>query len=587
MVIRQKSKRILLHPIFLLLAPIFPFIFLVSPLPGLAQGITPVPSTSPQQPEPEPLPSEQAPFELDPTAPPTVEEGSVDIPGQIVVDQFNFVGSTVFSEEELNEATAEFLDKPITFSQLLQAANQVTELYLEKGYITSGAYIPSQAIQSGEITIQVVEGRLEEIDVTILEGQLNSDYVRDRIAIATSQPLNINRLQEALQLLQFNPLIESLSAELSAGTQPGTNSLAVQVVGAKTFSASLDLNNNRNPSIGSFERGIKLSDANLLGLGDKLDLNYANTDGSNQFEGSYTLPVNPRNGSLRFGYQVSKNEIIEDPFDDLDLEVDYRQYELNFRQPILARATPEYSQELALSFGIVRKESDSSLLGVDFPLSPGADEQGEVRISKLNFAQEWLQRSSQQVIRARSEFGLGIDAFNATVNNEEPDGEFFLWRGQLLYLRLLSERSDNDAVNPTLLVRSELQLSSASLLNLEQFSLGGSPTVRGYRQDRILSDNAFFLSAEARLPILRVPEVQGTLQIAPFIDFGTGWNVDNDQLDPSTLAGVGVGLLWQMQEKLNARLDWGIPLIEVDDPNSDSNTLQQNGLYFQIEYTPF
>lgn len=587
MVIRQKSKRILLHPIFLLLAPIFPFIFLVSPLPGLAQGITPVPSTSPQQPEPEPLPSEQAPFELDPTAPPTVEEGSVDIPGQIVVEQFNFVGSTVFSEEELNEATAEFLDKPITFSQLLQAANQVTELYLEKGYITSGAYIPSQAIQSGEITIQVVEGRLEEIDVTILEGQLNSDYVRDRIAIATSQPLNINRLQEALQLLQFNPLIESLSAELSAGTQPGTNSLAVQVVGAKTFSASLDLNNNRNPSIGSFERGIKLSDANLLGLGDKLDLNYANTDGSNQFEGSYTLPVNPRNGSLRFGYQVSKNEIIEDPFDDLDLEVDYRQYELNFRQPILARATPEYSQELALSFGIVRKESDGSLLGVDFPLSPGADEQGEVRISKLNFAQEWLQRSSQQVIRARSEFGLGIDAFNATVNNEEPDGEFFLWRGQLLYLRLLSERSDNDAVNPTLLVRSELQLSSASLLNLEQFSLGGSPTVRGYRQDRILSDNAFFLSAEARLPILRVPEVQGTLQIAPFIDFGTGWNVDNDQLDPSTLAGVGVGLLWQMQEKLNARLDWGIPLIEVDDPNSDSNTLQQNGLYFQIEYTPF
>jgi hemolysin activation/secretion protein len=411
--------------------------------------------------------------------------------------------------------------------------------------------------------------------------------VRKRIAIAASQPLNINRLQEALQLLQFNPLIENLSAELSAGTQPGTNSLAVQVVGAKTFTASLDLNNNRNPSIGSFERGIKLSDINLLGLGDQLDLNYANTDGSNQLEGSYTLPLNPRNGSLRFGYQISNNEIIEAPFDELDLEVDYRQYELNFRQPVLARATPDYSKELALSFGIVRKESDSSLLGVDFPLSPGADEQGEVRISKLNFAQEWLQRSSQEVIRARSEFGLGIDAFNATVNNEEPDSEFLLWRGQLLYLRLLRERSDNGDVDPTLLVRSELQLSSASLLNLEQFSLGGSPTVRGYRQDTILSDNAFFLSAEARLPILHVREVQGTLQIAPFIDFGTGWNINGDQLDTNTLAGVGVGLLWQMEERLTARLDWGIPLIELDDPNAEGNSLQQDGLYFQIEYTPF
>jgi hemolysin activation/secretion protein len=577
MVIRKKSTLILLYHVFCFI--------LVNPLPGLGQTITPVPPTPPQQPQPEPLPSEETPFDVDPTAPPT--EDSVDIPGQIVVDQFNFVGSTVFSEEELNEVTAEFLGKPITFSQLLQAANQVTELYLEKGYITSGAYIPSQAIQSGEITIQVVEGRLEEIDVAIVEGQLNSDYVRNRIALAASQPLNINRLQEALQLLQFNPLIENLSAELSAGTQPGTNILAVQVVGAKTFSATLDLNNNRNPSIGSFEGGIKLSDANLLGLGDQLDLNYAKTNGSNQFEGSYTLPVNPRNGTLRFGYQVSNNEIIEDPFDDLDLEVDYRQYELNFRQPVLARATPEDSKELAVSFGFVRKESDSSLLGEDFPLSPGANDQGEVRISKLNFAQEWLQRSSQQVINARSEFGLGIDTLNATVNNEEPDSQFFLWRGQLLYLRLLSERSDNGEVNPTLLVRSELQVSSAPLLTVEQFSLGGFSTVRGYRQDIILSDSAFFLSAEARLPILQVPEVEGTLQIAPFIDFGTGWNIDSDQPDPNTLAGIGVGLLWQMEEKLNARLDWGIPLIDVEDPNPESNTLQQDGIYFQIEYTPF
>jgi hypothetical protein len=42
-----------------------------------------------------------------------------------------------------------------------------------------------------------------------------------------------------------------------------------------------------------------------------------------------------------------------------------------------------------------------------------------------------------------------------------------------------------------------------------------------------------------------------------------------------------------MEERLTARLDWGIPLIELDDPNAEGNSLQQDGLYFQIEYTPF
>ena len=584
MVIKQKSPLIWLTRYFWLLAPLF-FLSLPCARPGLAQGIAPVPPP-PRQPQPVPLPSEQEPFELNPTTPPTPEEMQ-DIPGQVIVNQFNFVGSSVFSQEELNQATAEFLGKPISFAQLLQAANQVTELYLQQGYITSGAYIPSQAIASGTITIQIVEGTLEDIEVEILKGRLNSDYVRSRIAVAISQPLNINDLQEALQLLQLNPLIENLNAELAAGTKPGTNSLRVQVVGAKTFAATIDLNNNRNPSIGTFERGIKLSEANLLGLGDEITFGYANTDGSNQFRGSYTLPVNPHNGSVRFRYQLSYNDIIESPFDDLDIKVDYRQFELSFRQPVIQTATPESNQELALSLGLERQENDSSILGVNFPLSPGANDQGEIRISKLNFAQEWLQRSREQVLLARSEFGFGLDIFDATINNEGPDSRFFLWRGQILYLRLLAEPTVESPISPTLLVRSELQLSTDPLLTVEQFSLGGFSTVRGYRQDTILSDNAFLLSAEVRVPILRVPEVEGTLQISPFIDFGTGWNVDGDNLDPSTLAGLGFGLLWQMGEKFNARLDWGIPLIDVDYSDAGSRTLQQDGLYFQVEYKPF
>ncbi|WP_334977835.1 ShlB/FhaC/HecB family hemolysin secretion/activation protein [Nostoc sp.] len=550
---------------------------------AFAQPINPVTPKPPEQPPANPLLPTNVPIQIQPTVPPTPEEG-LDIPGSITVQKFEFVGNTAFSQGELNSAIANFTGQAITFAELLKAANQITELYVQKGYITSGAYIPSQEFRSGIIKIQVVEGSLEDIQVNVIKGRLNSDYVRSRIAIATTKPLNINRLKEALQLLQLNPLIESLDAELTAGTRPGVNSLAVTVKGAKTFNTQLSINNNRNPSVGTFERGITLSEASLLGIGDRLNFTYKNTDGSNSFEGGYTLPVNPRNGTIGFNYRITDNKIIEPPFDDLDVGVNSREFELSFRQPILQRATPEVSQELTLSLTAARRVSNSSIQGVDFPLFPGADDRGETRISELSFAQEWLQRSRQEVLAARSEFNLGIGAFNATINNSEPDSRYFLWRGQLIYLRLLGQPKGQPAIAPTLLLRSNVQLSTSSLLSIEQFSVGGQGTVRGYRQDVLLSDNGIFASAELRLPIARFPELQGTLQVAPFIDFGTVWNTDRENPNPNTLVGSGLGLLWQMGDKFTARLDWGIPLINID---NSKRTWQENGVYFQMEYKAF
>ncbi len=530
-----------------------------------------------------PLPLEEKPLQVPTPAPPSSEE-ILNVPGKIFVKKFEFVGSTVFSQEELNQVTADFIGKSISFAELLQAANKVTQLYLKQGYVTSGAYIPSQEIESGTVKIQVLEGSLEDIKVNIVKGRLNPNYVRDRIANRISKPFNINRLQEALQLLQIDPLIESLDAELTAGTKPGTNTLEVAVTGAKTFSTQLNINNNRNPSVGSFERGIQISEANLFGVGDQLSLVYSNTDGSNRYEGSYTLPVNARNGTLSFNYRMTNNNIVEPPFNDLDIEVDSREYELTFRQPILQTATPKRSQEFALSLTAARRESNSSIFGVDFPLFPGADVNGKTRTSELTFTQEWLQRSRQEVLAARSELSLGIGAFDATINTDEPDSEFFLWRGQMLFLRRMGEPIGKPAVSPTLLARSNIQLAGDSLLSREQFSLGGQATVRGYRQDALITDNGISVSLEARLPVWRLPEAKGSLQVAPFIDFGIGWNTGRDSPNRNTLLGVGCGLLWQMGDNFTARLDWGIPLVDI---SSRNGTWQENGVYFQVEYNPF
>jgi len=543
------------------------------PPPQDIQPPAPSPLPSPELPQPLPPPAELLP----PSTPtPTPEEPlPSNFPQTITVERFEVIGSTVFSPEELAQATAEFTKRPISLTEVYQARSKITELYVKNGYITSGAYIPPQTIQSGVVKIQIIEGKLEDIQVTGTR-RLNSNYVRSRLAISTSAPLKRQRLLEALQLLQLNPLIENVTAELSAGSRTGTNLLEVKIREAKTFSSQIVLDNGRSPSVGSFRRGLQLNEANLLGLGDALGVAYTNTDGSNSFDTSYTLPLNPRNGTFTFNYGITSSNVIERPFNVLDIQSDSRYYELTFRQPIIQTPT----QEFALGLTASRRESEASYIDIEripFP-SLGADEQGRTRVSALRFFQEWTSRNSREVIALRSQFSLGIGALNATINQNPPDSRFFAWQGQAQWVRLLAPET-------LLLLRLNTQLASRTLLPLEQFGLGGQDSIRGYRQDYLLTDNATFVSAEVQIPILRLPQLDSTLQVVPFVDFGVGWNSSGrENPDPNTLAAVGLGLRWSQGDRFTLRLDWGIPLVSV---NSNERTLQENGLYFSLLYNPF
>jgi hemolysin activation/secretion protein len=90
------------------------------------------------------------------------------------------------------------------------------------------------------------------------------------------------------------------------------------------------------------------------------------------------------------------------------------------------------------------------------------------------------------------------------------------------------------------------------LLPLEQFSVGGIDSVRGYPQNLLLTDNGIVASMEIRIPLTSDPSI---FQLTPFIDVGTGWNNLLPNPDPSTLLGIGVGCRWLISSNLSLRLD--------------------------------
>jgi hemolysin activation/secretion protein len=525
-------------------------------------NLPPLPTAPPETPTPPQLsPPPQTPL----TPPPQLGV-------KVQVKRVEVLGSTVFSPAQLEAAVASFIGKDATFEELLAIRTAITKLYIARGYTTSGAFLPPQDLTEGVVKIQVVEGAIEKIEIQGLR-RLRTSYVRSRIGLATKPPVNLSRLEEALQLLQLNPLISTVQAELSAGTAPGLSVLTLTVKEAQPLTVALLGENRNSPSVGSIGGTVSIAHNNFLGFGDRLSADYAMTEGLNSYNINYAIPLNPRDGTLSISYGYDSTRIIEKPYSELDINADSYTASLSFRQPIIRSPTSEF----ALSLSADLRQSQTFLEG-DRPFSfSEGPEDGKSRVSVLRFTQDWLNRSPTRVLAARSQFSFGLDALGATVNDTGIDGRFTSWLGQFQWVQSLGGGS-------ILIARTAAQLSFDSLLPIEQFSVGGIDTVRGYRQNQRVADNGIVGSVEARFPIVRQPDGIGTIQLAPFFDIGTVWNQQGETPSPSTLASIGLGLRWQLDPYLSARLDWGIPLISI---SNQGDSLQDNGIVFSIRFQPF
>jgi hemolysin activation/secretion protein len=532
------------------------------------------------QPAPQPLPPKPTetqpnistpPTEPSPTSPAS-EQPEVKIP----VRQINVIGSTVFGDKELKPITQPLEGRTATLEELKKVSQAITQLYLDAGYLTSRAVLADQNITDGVVQIQVIEGRLEDIQI---EGQkpLNPDYIRSRIRLGATTPLRVDRLEDQLRLLKADPLFESFDASLRSGKEIGQSVLVVRVKEANPFYGNLNIDNYSPPSVGSERFGVALAYRNLTGNGDELAGSYyrSTTGGSNVFDFSYRVPLNPMNGTLQLRTVLDRNKVTQAPFERLNIEGESNIYEISVRQPLIR--TPR--QEFALSLGFSYKDGQTFLFDrTPFPFGIGADANGVTRTSVFRFGQDYVSRDTQGAWLARSQFSLGTGLLDATINKSPiPDSRFFSWLGQVQRV----QRLGNDHL---LLIQGDVQLTPDSLLPSEQFVIGGGQSLRGYRQNVRSGDNGFRFSVEDRITLQRNDAGVSIFQLAPFIDLGSIWNhPDNPNKLPrqTFLASAGLGLLWEPLPRLSLRLDYAIPFIDLNDRGTNA---QDNGFFFSVNY---
>ena len=517
-----------------------------------------------------------------PTLPvvPVPPEGEVKKPlGQIQVfaSDIHVTGSTVFSDAELAEVTAPFKNRTLTTEDLERLRLALTLLYVNNGYITSGAIIPDQDVVGGVITVQIIEGSLAKIEV---EGHdwFRAGYLRDRIERGAQTPLRLEPLQERLQLLQQDRRIEQINAELRPGEKRGDSIMQLNVKEASPWKAWLDFSNYQTPVVGA-ERGLAtIAHQNVTGNGDMFSFTYGRSHGVNPIiDTSYSLPLNRYDTTFIASYRRNDFLVVDDAFRSLDLNAKTEIIGFTLRQPIYRTLTDELAVAITGEHLSNKVTSAFDLPGVSSLFIPGSSDTGVSTVSALRFIQEYVHRTSTSVIAARSRFSVGLDVLSATNNSGPlPDGQFFSWLGQVQAV----QRFD-DWWGLQLLGQMNLQVANDRLFPLEQIPVGGRFSVRGYRENTLIRDNAFLASIESRFPLLSYITGEPLLQFAQFVDFGHAWNAKGVTPDPQTLAAVGLGLRWNVLPRDRARFElyWGLPLNHVPHPPGN---LQDHGIHFQF-----
>ena len=527
-----------------------------------------------------------------PTLPviPLPPEGDVKKPlGQIQVfaTSIHVTGNTAFSDAELATVTTPYTNRTLATEDLERLRLELTLLYVNKGYITSGAIIPDQDVTNGVINIQIIEGRLAKIDV---EGHnwFRAGYLRDRIERGAETPLRMEPLQERLQFLQQDPRIERINAELRPGDKRGDSILHVNVKETSPWKAWLDFSNYQTPVVGA-ERGLAtIAHQNVTGNGDAFSFTYGRSRGVNPIvDTSYSLPLNRYDTTFIASYRRNDFLVIDQNFRALDLNAESEIIGLTLRQPIYRTLTDEFSVAITGEHLYNKTTSKiNDIPGQPFKFIPGSSDTGVSTVSALRFIQEYVHRTSTSVIAARSRFSVGLDVLSATTNNSDtlPDGQFFSWLGQVQAVRRF-----DDWWGLQLLGQVSLQLANDRLFSLEQIPVGGRFSVRGYRENTLIRDNAFLASIESRFPLISFATGEPLLQFAQFVDLGRPWSAKprpgpsntNPLDDRDTLASVGLGLRWNILPRDRARVElyWGLPLNHIT--NSTGN-LQDHGIHLQV-----
>jgi hemolysin activation/secretion protein len=251
------------------------------------------------------------------------------------IKKFEFVGNLQIPVSDLNAVLKNYINNNLSFTQLQAAAAVVSELYRDRGWLVR-AFLPSQDITNGTVTVQIIEARLGGVKIDNQSKHISTETIRSWLDknIPLKTLLSLNHLDRALLLINDLPGV-TIVGDLQRGNNPGETILAVKVTDKPIIYGQVGVDNYGDPSTGNVRTTASVSVNGALGFNEQLTVYGLYTDGTDYGRVSLTAPVG-RDG-LRMGINGSfmNYRVINPAFTDLHANGEARTAGFESSYPII------------------------------------------------------------------------------------------------------------------------------------------------------------------------------------------------------------------------------------------------------------
>jgi len=190
----------------------------------------------------------------------------------LLVKHFDVQGpANLIGEEKLREVLGPYEGRKLTLAQIYEAADKVTALYREAGYLVAKTYVPAQDARSGTLHLKLVAGQYGQITLQ------NSSLVRDDLLrsiidnnLHGGDLIHKDPLERTLMLITDLPGAGVPRSAVGAGQQQETSDFAFTVPEAKFVDGYLLGDNMGSPYTGRDRLSGGLNVNSPLGYGDRL-----------------------------------------------------------------------------------------------------------------------------------------------------------------------------------------------------------------------------------------------------------------------------------------------------------------------------
>lgn len=407
------------------------------------------------------------------------------------INRIELKGADSLSAAERDKLIQPYIGQCLGVPQLNELLKVITDHYIEKGLVTTRAYLPQQDLSKGDLQVLVIEGKLEK-----LRGAADSGLSARELAMTfPGQEGEMVNLREIEQMVdQLNRLSSNQAQmELTPGEAVGGSDVVVKNTPQKPWRANLSRTNEGQRSTGEQQWNAGLEWDNPLGLADQFSLRGGHDAISDRQKASrnaslsYSMPW----GWWTFSYLYSTSEyrsVAQASNIDFKQDGDSQNHQFRAERVVHRDALSKTSLNAGLAYLRTNNYVEDSKLALS-----------SNRITEAQFGINHGRRIGSAFLNIDLGMQHGIGALDAQGSHDpgpgEADARYRKYTGTLSYLQpfqLWGEKL-------TFTSLATGQRSEDVLFSPQRQSLGGSSSVRGYKDQFLSGDSGGYWRNEVRL----------------------------------------------------------------------------------------